>query len=227
MTFSPIRRSTSVELRSGDRMSREEFHQRYEHAAEDLKAELVKGIVFVASPPNPEHDAAHAWLSAILLAYQTATPGVELFDNATLLLDEHSEPQPDLFLRIHPDCGGLSKNSPDGYVDGPPELIVEVAQSSNAIDLHFKRQDYSRCGVPEYLVYIVDEQRLRWFHPKEARERRPTRDGIYRIKQFPGLWIDEGALVSQDRTSLIAALQRGLSTAHHAEFAKQLISART
>jgi Uma2 family endonuclease len=226
MSFLPIRHTTSVALCSGDRMSREEFHRLYENAPEDLKAELVKGVVYVASPPNPAHDAAHAWLSAILLAYQTATPGVELFDNATLLLDEHSEPQPDLFLRIDPDSGGCSGNSADGYVEGPPELIVEIAQSAKAIDLHYKRQDYSRCGVPEYLVYILDEQRLRWFHPKEARERRPAGDGIYRIKQFPGLWIDERALVAQDRAGLIAGLQRGLSTVGHLEFVEHLINAR-
>jgi len=196
MTISTIRRGVSAEFNSGDRMDRAEFHELYEQSPEDLKAELIRGVVYVASPPQPEHETALAWLSAILLAYQTATSGVELFDNATLLLDERSEPQPDLFLRIHPDCGGLSRNNPDGYVDGPPELIVEVAQSSKSIDLHYKRQDYSRGGVPEYLVFLVDEQRLRWFHPKEARERRPTRDSIYRIKQFPGLWIDEGALAA-------------------------------
>jgi Uma2 family endonuclease len=226
MGFTSIRSVATAQLHNGDRMTRLEFHQLYEQSPEELKAELVRGVVYIAAPPDVQHQTAHAWLSAVLLAYQTATPGVELFDNATLQLDDRSEPQPDLFLRIHPECGGLSGNSNDGYVIGAPELIVEVAQSAKSIDLHYKRHDYARCRVPEYLVYVVEEQRLRWFYPKDARERRPTRDGILRIKQFPGLWIDQAALIAQDQSALVATLQRGLATQDHADFARQLMSVK-
>ena len=43
-----------------------------------------------------------------------------------------SEPQPDAALIITPACGGQTSLSEDGYVTGPPELIVEGAASSSA-----------------------------------------------------------------------------------------------
>ncbi len=48
----------------------------------------------------------------------------------------------------------------DGYLAGPPELIVEVAASSASIDLRDKRRAYCRNGVREYLVWLVAEARL-------------------------------------------------------------------
>jgi Uma2 family endonuclease len=40
----------------------------------------------------------------------------------------------------------------DGYLAGPPELIVEVAASSTSIDLRDKRRACCRNGVREYLI---------------------------------------------------------------------------
>ena len=50
----------------------------------------------------------------------------------------------------------------DGYLTGPPELIVEVASSSASIDLRDKRRAYCRNRVPEYLVWLVAEARLEY-----------------------------------------------------------------
>ena len=43
------------QLHSGDRLSREEFHRIYEQMPEDFKAELIGGIVYVASPMRLPH----------------------------------------------------------------------------------------------------------------------------------------------------------------------------
>jgi Uma2 family endonuclease len=55
--------------------------------------------------------------------------------------------------------GGSSQLSQEGYIQGSPELVVEVAASSAAIDLGDKKRVYRRNGVQEYLVWqIFDEQ---------------------------------------------------------------------
>lgn len=95
--------------------------------------------------------------------YCSATPGVELADNATVRLDLDNEPQPDALLRIDEELGGQSRISEDDYVEGPPELIVEVASSSAAYDLHDKLRVYRRNGVLEYIVWQIAEQKLDWF----------------------------------------------------------------
>src|SRR5438105_47337 len=109
-----------MELHSGDRMTREEFHEIYSRMPESFKAELIGGIVYVASPLRLPHSTRHPFLSAVFTAYAGNTTGVEVADNATVLLGDTAEPQPDLFLRILPEHGGQSRTSSDEYADGPP-----------------------------------------------------------------------------------------------------------
>jgi hypothetical protein len=191
----PKLRHSQPILESGDCMNRAEFHERYEQMPKDFKAELIGGIVYVASPLRIKHGESHPYLSAVMLAYTAATAGVQLGDNTTVFLGDDSEPQPDLSLRILPEFGGLSRNTEDGYIDGPTELAVEIAHSSKSIDLNQKRQDYARNGIPEYLVYVIDQQNLRWFDLGSNQEQQPAGDRVFKIRQFPGLWIDEAGFV--------------------------------
>ena len=68
-------------------------------------------------------------------------------------LDEDNEPQPDVLLRIEPDAGGQSRVSGDDYIEGAPELVVEIVASSTSVDLHDKLRAYRRNGVREYVVW--------------------------------------------------------------------------
>lgn len=89
-------------------MSQEEFHRRYETYPDDVKIELIGGIVYMASPPKLPHSNYHVKLSHIFSFYEDDTPGIQVADNATTILDEESEPQPDLSIRILRECGGQS-----------------------------------------------------------------------------------------------------------------------
>src|SRR5581483_3423435 len=91
------------------------------------------------------------------------TPGVDLADNTTVRLDFDNEPQPDALLRLEPGVGGRSSVSEDDYLEGAPELIVEVAASSASYDLHEKLRAYRRNGVQEYVVWRVYDQQIDWF----------------------------------------------------------------
>ncbi|GAB4341975.1 MAG: hypothetical protein OHK0047_33850 [Leptolyngbyaceae cyanobacterium] len=51
----------------------------------------------------------------------------------------------------------------DDYIQGVPELVVEVAASSAAIDLHDKKRAYRRNQVREYIVWRTLEDQLDWF----------------------------------------------------------------
>jgi Uma2 family endonuclease len=218
------RQGPTPELHSGDRMNREEFHRIYETTPEDFKAELVGGTVYVASPLSRGHGRNHLPLGALFYLYEAQTPGVESGANVTVQLGVESETQPDLYLRILPECGGQSRTSRDDYVEGPPELIAEVAHSSRAIDLHAKREDYARHGVLEYLVLCVREGELRWFDLQADRELQPDEDGVLRVRTFPGLWIHREALLTRDHPRLMDTLQQGLASSEHAAFVARLAS---
>src|SRR5436305_1909927 len=125
-----------VELHNGDRMTREEFHRLYERTPEGFRAELIGGIVYVSYPLKLRHAKNHLPLGTLFYNYEAGTPGVESGDNATILLGDEGEPQPDLFLRILPEFGAQSRTTDDDYVEGAPELVAEIAHSSRSIDLH-------------------------------------------------------------------------------------------
>lgn len=215
-----------LELQTGDRMTREEFHRVYTQMPAAFRAELIGGIVYVASPLKRRHGTNHLPLGTLLFTYEAHTPGVESGDNATILLGEEGEPQPDLFLRILPECGGQSQTSEDDFVLGAPELIAEIAYSSRSIDLHRKREDYARYGVCEYLVLCLREHRLRWFDLRSDRELEPGADGLYRLQVFPGLWIDAEAVLAKDHARMLAVLQQGLGTSEHDTFVRRLAAQR-
>lgn len=220
------RESALPELHSGDRMTREEFHRIYEKMPDDFKAELIGGTVFVASPLGFDHSKVHIHLGTLLGIYESATPGVDAGDNATLILGPRSEPQPDLFLRILPECGGQTKIARNRYVQGAPELIVEVAFSSRAIDLHKKREDYAQHGVCEYLVASLNDKQIFWFDLRHDTQLPAAKDGIIRVKTFPGLWIDGKATQAGNLNLMLQTLRRGMDSAEHADFVKRLAAKR-
>ena len=213
-------------LCNGDRMKQPEFHKRYQAYPDDVKFELVGGVVYMASPLRLTHSRYDHELGFVLGTYRLATPGVEVLHGATAILGEESEPQPDLGLRVLPEYGGRSRTTDDDYLEGPPELLAEISYSTRAMDMNQKRTDYERAGVLEYLVLCVEERELHWFHFPSRRTIRPDREGVARSRVFPGLWIDAPALLARDSPRAAAALQRGLAAPAHAAFVKRLEKAR-
>ncbi len=216
----------SIDLNNGDEMTREEFHRIYERTPEDFKAELIGGVVYVASPVRISHGQPHALLSAVFVTYESKTPGVEVCDNTTVILGNDSEVQPDLLLRILPECGGQSKTNEDDYIEGSPEFVAEIALSSRAIDLNAKKRQYTRYGVREYFVWCVKENALRWFDLAAGSEL-SSANGIHHIYSFPGLWINGPALLAQDYGAIMQTLEEGLATPEHAAFVDDLAKRRT
>jgi Uma2 family endonuclease len=208
-------------------MKQPEFHRRYEQYPEDVKFELIGGEVYMASPMKQLH-GTYSWeLNLVLALYKAGTPGVQGAQNMTTILGEESEPQPDLMLRLLKECGGQSEYNEEDYLEGAPELVAEIAHSSRAIDMHRKRLDYLAAGVQEYVVLCVEEQQLHWFHFPSKRKLKPDRNGLWKSRIFPGLWLDGPALLARDSSRLIAAVQQGLATPEHAAFVRRLEARRT
>jgi Uma2 family endonuclease len=211
-------------LENGDKLTRAEFERRY-HGMPDLKkAELIEGIVyFMASPLRiTQHGAPHAQLITWLGYYWSVTPNLQLGDNCTIKLDLDNEPQPDALLRIA--AGGQSTISEDGYVEGAPELVAEIAASSVSLDLHQKLNVYRRNQVQEYLVWRVYDQQFDWFKLTNGEyiQLEPNPAGVICSQIFPGLWLDKTALLAGDLAQVLAILQQGLATTEHQELIKKL-----
>lgn len=209
-------------LENGDRLTRYEFERRYTAMPHLKKAELIEGVVYVpAALRFRSHGQPHSHIMTFLGVYQAFTPKVELGDNVTVRLDLDNEPQPDAVLLIN---GGQATISSDDYIEGAPELVVEVAASSAAYDLYDKKRAYRRNGVREYLVWRVYDQELDWFSLKagEYIKLEPDSEGIIRSQVFPGLWLATSQLLSGKMTEVLSILQQGLDSSQHQEFCQRL-----
>jgi Uma2 family endonuclease len=207
-----------VPLENGDRLSRAEFERRYDAMPHLKKAELIEGVVYVPSPVRHRvHGHPHTHMIAWLVQYEAGTPGVEASDNSTVRLDLDNEPQPDALLLIAPERGGQTHLSEEGYIEGAPELMLEVASSSASYDLHAKLHAYRRNGVREYIVWRVFDQEIDWFVLREGQYEhlQPDRDGILRSEVFAGLWLDPAALLRSDMATVLAVGQQGLASPEH------------
>lgn len=173
------------------------------------------------SPVSLVHSLRHANVMLWLGTYLAATPGLRLLDNATVILDAENEVQPDAALCI---INGGQTNSAGSYLQGAPELVVEIAASSAAYDLHEKLRVYRRTGVREYVIFLVLEQETIWYRLNEGRYDVVTPDGsgLIHSSVFPGLYLHPGKYWADDLAGLLEALQTGLNTAEHAAFAESL-----
>jgi Uma2 family endonuclease len=211
-------------LESGDRLTREEFEFRYSERPDIHKAELIDGVAYVASPVCfKTHGQLHSDIMAWLGAYRAATPKVWVADNTTLRLDADNEVQPDALVWIDRKDGCV-RVTDDDYLEGSPELIVEIAASSASYDLHDKLHVYRRNRVQEYLVLLAYEKKALWhvWVKGEYQALEPDTRGVLCSQVFPGLHFQPSLFWAGDLSGVLKVLQEGLKTSEHAAFVHNL-----
>ncbi len=211
-------------LENGDHLTRVEFERRY-HAMPHLKkAELIEGVVYLGSPVRiDQHGRPHASVVGWLYFYCANTPGVDFADNTTVRLDEENVPQPDVLLRIDKKAGGRS-DVVEGYVEGPPELVVEVSASSVSMDRNTKLRVYRRDGVREYLIWRVLDRAVDWYvlEGGEYVPLQPDKRGVLSSRVFPGLRLLVPALLDGKPAAVLAEQQAALGSDAHKKFVAYL-----
>lgn len=211
-------------LDSGDRLTRTEFEHRYAARPDIKKAELIEGVVYVPLPVSLQHGEPHSDIIAWVGTYRAATPGIRIADNTSLRLDVDNEPQPDVSVWIDDPTGQALRVPKEGFLEVVPELIIEVAASSAAYDLHDKLNVYRRNRVQEYLVLVIYERETRWHTWREGEYQllEPDEEGILRSRVFPGLWLHPERFWEGDLAGVLAVLQRGLESHEHQAFVRRL-----
>ena len=199
-----------LSLQSGDRMAGPEFMRRYEATPEDFKAELIDGIVYVASPQRAEQHGDPGFDVIVWLgAYSMTLPNVRGTDNSTTKLDIDNIPQPDISLRY---IEGGQTRIVNGYIEGAPELVVEIAASSVSIDMHQKKNVYRRSGVQEYIVWRAMDGAIDWFALDEGEYIAlvPDERGVIHSRVFPGLRLAVASMLDSDIVSVVEEQNRDL-----------------
>ncbi|NOT62563.1 MAG: Uma2 family endonuclease, partial [Acidobacteria bacterium] len=124
-------------LESGDRLTRAEFERRYHAMPANVRAELIEGVIYMSSPVRHKyHGRPQIRLVHSVVEYVDHTEGTDCSDNATVRLDLSNEPQPDIVLFLGQSLSEQITETADGYLEGAPELVVEIAASTASVDMH-------------------------------------------------------------------------------------------
>jgi len=138
--------------------------------------EIVEGELYVAPPPNVEHQRITREIESRLLLFLRAAGLGEIFYapmGVRLTDDDVLEPDLVVVLKEHADRIGKQ------VIEGAPDLVVEVLAPGTAKrDLGMKRELYQAVGVREY--WIVDPE-SRSIEVLMLDGGRYTRSGLFRV----------------------------------------------
>lgn len=218
---------TLAPLRDGEAVSRGEYFARAK-LTPGVRMERLNGKVHMAAAIRRDyHGRPQGRIDWLLIHYELETPGVEASSPATAMLGEGDDPEADCHLLVLPEYGGQTRFTDDGYIDGCPELMVEIAASSLRTDLVTKRDLYERAGAKEYIVWATERGEFVLFvrEGDRLREAEPE-DGVFKSRAFPGLWIDCEALLAGDLRAALETLKAGVASDGHAAYVEEL-AART
>src|SRR5262249_13094914 len=154
------------------------------------------GIVYMASPMKRGHGRYGTRLIRWLGEYEEATPDTEVLDNATNILGDESEPEPDGCLFICRNAVGRPGRTRPAILTAPPSKSPRSARAPNPPictarkrirrEPAFANTSSLPCGNSVSSVYP----------PPRQVSRTGTRPGRhYRSEVFPGLWLDARALL--------------------------------
>jgi Uma2 family endonuclease len=132
----------------------------------DEHLELLDGVLVVREPQGSCHGAAVTAVERVLA--RAFGPEYVVRPQLPIALDDDSEPEPDL---------AVVPGGPWDYRHAyptTPVLVVEIAQTSLALDRRHKAALYARAGVADYwIVNLVDARLEVHREPTEA----PTVEG--------------------------------------------------
>jgi Uma2 family endonuclease len=198
-------------LESGDRLTRVEFHRRYCLRPDIKKAELVEGVAYVASPARASvHGQPVGSMVGWLVVYASRQSDVAVYSDTTVLLDAANEVQPDALLLFKQAPPGGARITEDDYIEGPPQLVVEVAASSASYDLHDKLRAYQRAGVIEYVVWRTLDEAIDWFPLQDGEyvAIQPDERGVIESSVFSGLRLNVARMLAGDLAGVLSQLDR-------------------
>lgn len=155
---------------------------------EDQKADLIEGVIYLASPENTDANDLFVWLIYLISGFVEQRDLGQVFGSRVALrLNDKNGPEPDVLVVRPENLGRVER----GHIDGACNVAFEIVSPESVDrDYHTKRTLYERFGVPEY--WIIDEEleraTLLRLGAKGYTEARP-RKGVLASKVLPDFWL--------------------------------------
>lgn len=157
-------------------------------ADEDTLAEWVDGEVVMASPASDRHQDLARFLTVGLSSF-VEVHDLGIIRPAPFQVKLERGREPDLLFLAQAHLARLKQN----YVDGPPDLVVEIISPESATrDRGEKYYEYEAGGVPE--CWLIDPLRkwaefyrlgaLGLYEPIFS-----GREGLFHSEAVPGFWL--------------------------------------
>ena len=137
--------------------------------SEDARVELVCGEIVQMSPIGERHAACVAVLTQLITLRLRLSALV--WAQNPLVLDDYSEPQPDLAI-LNPRAANYrtSKPTPDDVL-----VVIEVSDSTLDFDRKVKVPLYAGVGIPEAWLVNLPEERIEVYGDPAGGEYRTVR----------------------------------------------------
>ncbi|WHZ25368.1 MAG: Uma2 family endonuclease [Nitrospira sp.] len=136
------------------------------------RVQLIEGDIVTMTPQNSPHASAIGKTERVLERLFGMNVWVRV--QMPLIVDPDSEPEPDL---------AVVPGTPDDYRDEHPRsalLVVEVSDTTLALDRDRKRAIYARAGISEYWIVNLAERCLEVYRDPIAV---PGQASVYRSAQ--------------------------------------------
>jgi Uma2 family endonuclease len=156
--------STALREADSDLMTVEDF---YALVADGVKADLLDGVIYMASPDTRTNDRLTGFLSRLLGGYCEATGAGEVFGSRfAFVLSPHRAPEPDVAFvhrrRLH--LVG------ERDMRGAPDVAIEVvSRDSRTRDHVEKKALYEQVGVREYWLIDPVQKRAEFYRLRGRR----------------------------------------------------------
>ncbi len=156
---------------------------------EDVKAELIDGVMIVHSPEKTRHEQEFRFLFVLMNLFAYAERWGEVLGSmATVHLGECRKVKPDIVAVREERKQIITEEA----IEGTPDLVVEiVSQSTRRYDFGEKRKVYEQAEVPEiWLVDFEREQVTVFRKAKQGYKSETKKSGILRSQVLKGFWLE-------------------------------------
>jgi Uma2 family endonuclease len=190
---------------ANDLISVEDF---YELVPDGQKADLIDGVIYMASPDSLRSNKLTRFVCRLLEDYLEArnVGGDVFFSRYACRLSKFDAPEPDVGY-VSPERVDLLE---EGGLRGAPDIAVEiVSRESRHRDYDDKRRLYEESGVSEYWIIDPIQQRVEFLVLEEGRYRLAPleQNRIFRSRALSGFWIDVDWLLSDPLPPATRCLQ--------------------
>lgn len=157
---------------------------------EDVRAELIDGVMIVHSPVSPRHDVLGDFVRSLLRNFaRRKRLGKVIGPDVLVRIARGRKFSPDGFFFKQ---ARLPRSLPEKHFEGAPDLVLEILSPHNrSHDLEVKRPAYRKAGVREIWLIdweseevLIDRRRKRGYSTVQTGEGRVESDAM------SGFWID-------------------------------------